>query len=150
MSACIGSVCKDGAWQCGGDFGVWTLQHTKPRRHLGTPRKITLGATEPQRNASMRLTRGVFTSDSTPFTRFDNSRNIETAHLDMLDHWIGTTTDFEYNCANMDDHMQQLCALHDSDAHMSPVSCVTFDDANNTYYDITSSPLNMSPSRKYC
>ena len=98
MSACKGD-CADGAWQCGGELGIWTLQHTNPRRQLEPPCKLSLslslslslGPTEPHKLASMRLTRGTFT-DGTPFATFDNWRNHETPHLDMLDHWVGTTT----------------------------------------------------------
>ena len=85
--------------------------------------------------SSMRLTRGTFT-DGTPFATFDNWRNHETAHLDMLDHWIGTTTFFNYDCANLDDHIHRLCALHDSDVNMPQIKRVTFDEASNTHYDI--------------
>ena len=86
----MGGVCNDGAWQCGGDFGLWMLQHTKPRRHLETPCNIKHGRAEPQTIASMRLARGTFASDNTPSTTHDRWRNSESANLDVLGHWIGT------------------------------------------------------------
>ena len=80
VSACKGD-CADGAWQCGGELGIWALQHTNPRRKLETTCKLSLGPTGPHKLASVILTRGTCT-DGTPFTTFDNRRNHETAHLD--------------------------------------------------------------------
>ena len=55
----------------------------------------------------------------------------------MLDHWVGIATFFDYGCADVDDHVQRLCALHDTDVHMRSVNHVTFDEASNTHYDMT-------------
>ena len=58
----------------------------------------------------------------------------------MLDHWTGTTTFFDYTCANIDDHVQKLCALRDdmdSDVRMPSNKQVTFNEDLNTHYDIT-------------
>ena len=55
-SACK-SVCADGAWQCGGELGMWTLQHTNPRRRLETPCKLSLSLSlslsDPQSRANL-------------------------------------------------------------------------------------------------
>ena len=44
---------------------------------------------------------------------------------------------FEYDCATMVDHVQQLCALHESEIHMCPARRVTLDEASKTFYDVT-------------
>ena len=106
-----------------------TQNHADISKHFAT--------SNPQDIASMRLTRGTFTSDNTPFTRFDCWINHESANLDMLGHWIGTTTFSDYDCANVDGHVQQLCALHNSDVHMRSAKRVIFDEATKTHYDIT-------------
>ena len=55
----------------------------------------------------------------------------------MLDHWVGTTTFFDYGCVHVDDHIHRLCALHETDVNMRQAKHVTFDEASNTHYDIT-------------
>ena len=54
----------------------------------------------------------------------------------MLDHWVGTTTFFDYGCAHVDEHLHRLCTLHDSDVNMRQAKHVTFDEASNTHYDM--------------
>ena len=62
----------------------------------------------------MRLTCGTYDTGER-FTHFDSWKGT-TAHATLKRPWTGTTTYFDKTCANPDDVLDRMCALHNQGA----------------------------------
>ena len=104
-------------WVTHGQNHCWALLHKSKRRSLETPCGISNGPAIGSLSA-LRFTCGTYDNGKI-FTHFDSWKSNISAHAELQRPWTGTTIFFDRACANPDEIMESISALHNDGQHAS-------------------------------